>query len=74
MFTLSRFTDLTNYVLSKMVRAPNETEKRVNIEVNTFFIKKKENVLFQSKYSKQFDFSYQLKMEALFILLITKLF
>ena len=30
-------TDFTNDAVSKMVRAPNVTEKRVNIEVNNFF-------------------------------------
>ena len=34
MFTLSGLTDVTNYALSKMVTAPNVTEKRGNIEVH----------------------------------------
>ena len=53
MFTLPGLIDLTN-VWSLMVTASNVIEKRENIEINFFFIKKKENVWKFEKYWNDF--------------------
>ena len=52
MFTLSGLSDLTNYVWSKIVTAPNGTEKRGNVKVNFFYIE--ENVWKYERYSNDF--------------------